>query len=239
MNKEQYTQWMKNITDIPNTVSVESEIKKYPYCMLFHLFQSMKINSVEYHSVLAVLHPCREKLSALLSQRMENNYSDNNYKTKGNVQQRKTEEKDTIVKEVVEQHRNKEDLLEILQKRLAELNNESDMQKEKEPGEDSLYDAPPSVSLDELVEKFNKIPPVISFNPTDSGDKTNYKDLGKHSVTDRYNIVSETLAELYYSQGSYDKALKIYKALKRKYPEKSDTFAKIIEDINLKKNNTK
>ncbi|MDR0605901.1 MAG: hypothetical protein LBG80_16550 [Bacteroidales bacterium] len=212
MNKKQFTEWMNNITEIPKAISVEREIGKYPYCMLFHLFQSMKINTIEHNSVLAVLHPCRRKLSTLLLQRQ-----------------------DPLTK-----FRNKEDLLDILQKRLEELNKDSDTKKdqEQEEEENSLYEAPPTVSLDELVEKFNNFPPKISFIPLDTDDETEQKDLGKSSIDDNSEIISETLANLYYSQGAYSKALEIYKALMQKYPEKSDTFAKIIEDINSNSNNT-
>ncbi|MDR2411025.1 MAG: hypothetical protein LBE13_23345 [Bacteroidales bacterium] len=217
MNKKQFTEWMNNITETPKAVSVKREIEKYPYCMLFHLIQSMKINTIEYNSVLAVLHPCRKKLAALLLQS----------------------------KEPVTQFRNKEDLLDILQKRLAELNNDSDTKHEHEyeheyeQRENSLYESSPNISLDELVEKFNNLSPKISFIPLDTDNETDQKDLGKSSITDNSEIVSETLANLYYSQGVYDKALKIYEALMQKYPKKSDTFAKIIEDINSNSNNTK
>jgi tetratricopeptide (TPR) repeat protein len=212
MNKKQFTEWMNNITETPKAISVEREIEKYPYCMLFHLIQSMKINTIEHHSVLAVLHPCRKKLAALLLQREES----------------------------VAEFRNKEDLLDILQKRLDELNKNSDtkQEQEQEQRENSIYESPPSVSLDELVEKFNNFSPKISSMPMDIDDETDQKDLGKSSITDNSEIISETLAELYYSQGAYDKALKVYEALMQKYPKKSDTFAKIIQDINSNTNNT-
>jgi hypothetical protein len=219
MNKKQYIQWTKKVSDIPDKVSVKSEIEKYPYCMLFHLIQSMKIKTKEHISVLAVLHPCRNKLSALLSKR--------------------TEEKETIVKEVVAKFRNKEDLLDILQKRMDELNNNSDTNSKNEQIEILPEEPPPSsIFLDELIEKFNKLPPTISFDPINSDDEMDNKDFGKSSVIDQSNIISETLAELYYSQGIYDKALKIYEALMLKYPKKNDTFAKIIADIKSKNNNT-
>jgi tetratricopeptide (TPR) repeat protein len=239
MNKKQFTKWIKNITDISEAISVENEIEKYPYCMLFHLIQSMKIDSMENNSTLAVLHPNRKILSALLLKKGGNIYFDNDCNTEEPVLKKKTEEKENIVKEVAAKFRDKEDLLDILQKRLAELNNDPNTTKQQDQAEDPLYEPQPRVSLDELVEKFNQFPPKISVDNMVSDEEAMYKDLGKNSVTDKLNIVSETLAKLYYSQGVYDKALKIYEALKQKYPEKSDTFAKIIEDINSKNNNRK
>jgi hypothetical protein len=239
MNKEQYVQWLKNPTEIPDDMSVENEIEKYPYCMLFYLIQSMKTNSMEYYSILSILHPCRKRLSALLLEEKGNIYLDRDYDTKESLLEKQNSENETILIEAVTEFRNKEDLLEILQNRLTDLNDEPcmDKKKEEEP-EESPSEVQANVSLDELVEKFNKFPPKISFNPEDANSETDNKDLGKNSIVDEYNIVSETLAQLYYSQGIYDKSLKIYEVLMLKYPEKSDTFAKIIEDINSKSNNT-
>ena len=213
MNKEQYTDWMKNGT-ISTILSVASEIEKYPYCMPFHLIRTMKANTAENKSVLAVLHPNRTRLQTILLQGFTN------------IKKEKTsaDSQDKIA------------LMDILQKRLTELNESSNEEKEEiSAAEYPIYEPQSSVSLDELVEKFNKIPPKVSFNPDDFEGGQQYKDLGKSSVFERMNIISETLAELYLKQGAYDKALKIYEALKSKYPEKSVTFAKIIKSINDKK----
>jgi tetratricopeptide (TPR) repeat protein len=51
------------------------------------------------------------------------------------------------------------------------------------------------------------------------------------SITQDENIVSETLAELLVAQGQNSKALKMYKALILKFPEKSVYFAKKIEGL--------
>jgi tetratricopeptide (TPR) repeat protein len=216
MNKEQYTNWIKN-ADISTILSIASEIDKYPYCMLFHLIRSIKINTAENKAMVAVLHPNRKRLSQeFMVQKV----------VKKEI---KKENKEDIVKNAAAEFRNKDDLMEILNKRLAELKESSSQIKEKaEP----IHEPKSSVSLDELVEKFNKIPPKISLNPENLENEKQYKDLGKSSVFERTNIVSETLAELYLKQGAHDKAIKIYEALKLKYPEKNVTFAKIIKSIN-------
>ncbi len=232
MNKEQYINWIKNRADLPDIMSNTSEVEKYPYCMLFHLMRSMKINTIDNKSVLAVLHPSRKRLQTLLLQQDVDQYN----KKENTVKDDNREEKINIIKEAATEFRDKEDLMDILQKRLAELNTNSDTGNEDQNEQEFLFEPQPSVSLDELVEKFNKFPPKISFNPVDFEDEKNYRDLGKSSVFDRSNIISETLAELYCVQGAYDKALKIYEALKLKYPEKSDTFAEIIKNINAKNN---
>ena len=259
MDKKQYISWIKNIADIPDTMSVTSEIEKYPYCMLFHLIRSMKTDKKEDKTMLAILHPSRSILKTMLLKKNTANIVNdakiaktapiantvktapventatvaNDSKTDKKAVKDSDEEKINIINNAAAEFRNKEDLMDILQKRLTELN--PTKEKEEINAEESLYEPQPSVSLDELIEKFNKFPPKISYNPEDFEDEQQYKDLGKSSVYERSNIVSETLAELYCKQGAYDKAVKIYEALRAKYPEKSDTFAKIIENINEKR----
>jgi len=66
MNKEQYTNWIKNTAEIPSDLSVTSEIQQYPYCVLFHLIRSMKTDTKEDKALLSILHPCRRLLKARL-----------------------------------------------------------------------------------------------------------------------------------------------------------------------------
>ena len=229
INKEQFTNWIKNTADIPITMSITSEIQQYPYCMPFHLIRFMKVDTAENKAKLAILHPNRKRLRAMLMQdtvQIEPVKIDKVDK----IDKDNKKEKEDIVKNAATKFRDKNDLMEILQKRLAELNASSS--RTEEDLEEPIYEPQPSVSLDELVEKFNKFPPKVSLNPENFDNENNYKDLGKSSVFERTNIVSETLAELYVKQGAYDKAVKIYEALKTKYPEKSSTFAELIKSIN-------
>ena len=228
MNKIEYTNWIKK-ADVAENMSVVTEIQQYPYCMLFQLIRTMKINTAENRAKLAVLYPDRKRLQTILNQSFTN---ENNAVGAKTVKKKKEEniEKENIVKETVAEIRDKDSLMEILQKRLAELNNSS--HKIEEDLEEPIYEPQPSVSLDELVEKFNNFPPKISLNPENFDNENQYKDLGKSSVFERTNIVSETLAELYIKQGAYDKAIKIYEVLKIRYPEKSCIFAEKLKSIN-------
>ncbi len=111
--------------------------------------------------------------------------------------------------------------------------------KEKEDfaeGSEMEKDPALEISLDELVQKFNENPPKLSAQSEDFSEEEVYEDLGKSSNMERMNIVSETLATIYVSQKEYDRALKIYKVLMEKHPEKSGTFAAAMEEVKTLKN---
>lgn len=49
-------------------------------------------------------------------------------------------------------------------------------------------------------------------------------------------IISETLAKIYITQGELKEAIKVYRKLKSRYPEKVDYFDKRIKELNIKYN---
>lgn len=106
--------------------------------------------------------------------------------------------------------------------------NESNSNKDAKESEEN-------VSLDELIEKFNINHPKISCAFSESEEDQVYEDLCKNSVAEKMNIVSETLANVYQEQGNYDNAIKIYKTLMTRYPEKSSTFANLITELKEKR----
>lgn len=89
----------------------------------------------------------------------------------------------------------------------------------------------------DLIDRFLKEDPRISpprrdfFNPA---------DMAQNSGIDREDIVTETLAKIYISQGLTGKAIKIYHKLCLVNPEKSSYFAAQIEnlELQLRKNNS-
>ena len=80
-----------------------------------------------------------------------------------------------------------------------------------------------------IIESFIKKSPKI--NSPEDKDYQAEADLAKHSVEESYDIVSETMAELYLKQGYKAKAIKIYKKLILIYPEKSTYFAARISKL--------
>ena len=124
-----------------------------------------------------------------------------------------------------------EDLLAIVRRRLEEIKNE----RTRETGEEVNNGSGESVdhgkkilSKVDLVEKFIHDKPKMSppkasfFSPSEKAVKSNVDD---------EEIVTETLARLYYKQGNVTKAVKIYDKLILLYPEKSSYFAAQIEKM--------
>ena len=120
-----------------------------------------------------------------------------------------------------------DDLKRIVKERLAQI--EKDKLREELPVKIKLpvdEEVEPDKSINELIDEFIKNEPRISrpqasfFNPVDAA---------RESMVDEENIVSETLAMIYFDQGRFEKAIKIYRKLSLKYPEKSSYFAALIE----------
>jgi len=79
-----------------------------------------------------------------------------------------------------------------------------------------------------LIEKFLKEEPRIQPG---KDLEENQEDLSAESVSEASDIATETLANVYLSQGKKDEALEVYEKLCLKFPEKSSYFAKKILEI--------
>jgi len=211
MTKEEYIQSLEKLNNVSDNFSDDHTIEKYPYFLMGRFLLSQKNKSAD-KTVLALMYPDRSRLASLL----------NTKKTK-QVKPQKTESKS--------ENKQIDDPLAILQQRLQDITATAKGENNEYLEDVPLFEPEPSISLDELVEKFNNQPPTITPIWDNFDNEHLYRDLGKNSSMERMNIISETLAEIYISQNLYDKAIKIYQELLLKYPEKNAIFANLIEKL--------
>ena len=86
----------------------------------------------------------------------------------------------------------------------------------------------------ELIDRFIENKPQIKAPKAEFFNPVDYARVG---MSDNQEIVSETLAQLYYKQGNYTKAIQIYEKLCLLYPEKNSFFAAQIEKITNSQDN--
>ena len=81
--------------------------------------------------------------------------------------------------------------------------------------------------IDDFLEKNPKIVPMKKVDIPSPNTTSNF---GKNSE-EYSDLMTETLAQIYIEQKKYDKAIKAYKILILKYPEKNGLFANRIKEI--------
>ena len=86
---------------------------------------------------------------------------------------------------------------------------------------------------DPTQTKFDWIDDFLAQNAKiiPSKNTSSKKDLSKENPLSKNEIMTETLAHLYWRQKKYDEAKKAFKILSLKYPEKSGLFADHIKQI--------
>jgi hypothetical protein len=116
---------------------------------------------------------------------------------------------------------------------------ENDQQQITVPNENNLHSFLQWLELiddktsDRTPSKFDWIDDFVAqnakINPTKN--TATIKDLSKENPLSKNEIMTETLAHLYWKQKKYDDAKKAFKILSLKYPEKSSLFADHIKQI--------
>lgn len=86
--------------------------------------------------------------------------------------------------------------------------------------------------IDDFLEKNPKIVPMKKTDITLVHQSSNFT----HNSDEYSDLMTETLAQIYIEQKKYDKAIKAYKILILKYPEKNSLFANRIKEIENLKN---
>ena len=113
--------------------------------------------------------------------------------------------------------------------RLKELLNNPELVKAKDQNIDSGSNTTTKQkSYIELIDEFIREEPSISKPDEKRLAEINIPKQDEASI---YDVATETLAKIYLKQGDKSKAIKIYKQLILKFPEKSSYFAAQIEKI--------
>ena len=116
---------------------------------------------------------------------------------------------------------------------------ENDQQQIMVPNENNLHsflqwlEVIDDKTTDRTPSKFDWIDDFVAQNAKiiPAKSTTSKKDLSKENPLSKNEIMTETLAHLYWKQKKYDEAKKAFKILSLKYPEKSSLFADHIKQI--------
>ena len=116
---------------------------------------------------------------------------------------------------------------------------ENDQQQITVPNENNLHsflqwlEVIDDKTTDRTPSKFDWIDNFVAQNAKiiPAKSTTSKKDLSKENPLSKNEIMTETLAHLYWKQKKYDEAKKAFKILSLKYPEKSSLFADHIKKI--------
>ncbi|MCY1721436.1 hypothetical protein OU798_13855 [Prolixibacteraceae bacterium Z1-6] len=102
----------------------------------------------------------------------------------------------------------------------------------------SLYQLEGDKSVgNSLIDRFLTANAGVIRKKNEVVDSTENRTLLEKSVSENDEIITETLASIYFQQNNYEKAQQAYQKLSLKYPEKSVYFAARIKEIEVLKNN--
>jgi len=91
-----------------------------------------------------------------------------------------------------------------------------------------------NMKSNQIIDIFIKNQPNLSRNNKQEFFKST--DIGKKSIIENKDLITETLAKVYTKQQHFDKAISVYQKLSLKYPQKSSYFANQIKLITKLKN---
>lgn len=99
---------------------------------------------------------------------------------------------------------------------------------------------PVKEKIEAKPKKFDLIDQFLQARPKIKPDQSSEKiDVSATSISENETLMTETLARVYLEQKKYDKAIKAFKILSLKYPEKSGFFADRIKAVKfLQQHNT-
>jgi hypothetical protein len=203
---------------LSNKLDIQSEKTKYPYCSILQILDLMSDKAVSIYNWRERFFD-RVAIRSLDNDLLESLLAD--------VQETK------IVTE--EDKRLKKQIEKVKKKEYGEVSDEEfDVIEAINSYQDvlSFKTAPKSVIIEKFLEsEGNK----NQKNP--SNEALSIDELSKKSISEKDEVVTETLALIFEKQGKIDKAVETYTKLMVKYPEKKSIFANRIEELNNKLEN--
>ncbi len=251
MKKEEFIDYLNKpeLLNKDSLATLEQLVSDYPYCssietlLILNYFKEKNIKFDSRLSLCAIKSENRNALRIKLNQLNESlskidlpdEYTEKTTEVPPIIdssQQAKAVREDEKIKELKARIERKLAAIEKAKKEAA--TGEKSDKKENTVDIESLKEENKSKSQSELIDQFIETEPSISRSRVEFFDPI---AKAKESITDKENIVSETLAKIYYDQAYKEKAIKIYKKLSLKFPEKSSYFAAQIEKIKKEINN--
>ncbi|HEY9114210.1 MAG TPA: hypothetical protein VIN10_05880 [Bacteroidales bacterium] len=201
MNKQQFSNYLQTPASLDeSTIAGLNElVKEFPYCPSIHILLSLN-----YFNEKDFRYDASLKLTAV--------YAGSRRILKNHI------EKMGTLGETV--HLPDED------SGIEKVDDSKAKEEEPRPTVEIEESPAPSKTKAELIDEFIKNLPGISRPKSTFFDPV---DAAKPSITDQENVISETLAKIYFDQKYFEKAIKIYERLSLKFPEKSSYFAALIE----------
>ena len=238
MNREQFIKLLSRPESLNSeTVNELSElVNTFPYfqsariLLTINLFKEKNIRYNSELKITATYAGNRNILKKHIDHTNKNSVLNNYDKEKtASTHDKNTKEKDSKTIPTTKKTPSPEEdtisqLKKIIEKRIREIEEEK---KNKNAGK--------TTKKADKKKKFELIDEFIAKSPTISRPKTKFYDpleSAKQSVVDQEEIISETLAKIYFDQGYFEKAGKMYEKLILKNPEKSSYFAALIKKAN-------
>lgn len=214
MEKESFFKCIQNPQNytLRDKLDIQSDKSKYPYCSVLQALDLMSDKAVNIYNWKERFY---QKVLMYLS---DNDLFD---ELLNNVQ--KTEivtPEDVKLKQQIEKEKKRE---------LGDVEDEDfDVIEAINSYQDvlSFKTAPKSVIIEKFLESEGD-----KKAKNDSKEGENIDDLGKKSISEKDELVTETLAVVMVKQGKLDKAIEIYEKLMLKYPEKKSIFANQIDTL--------
>ena len=203
---------------LSNKLDIQSEKTKYPYCSILQILDLMSDKAVSIYNWRERFFD-RVAIRSLDTDLLESLLAD--------VQETKIiTEEDKRLKKQIEKAKKKE---------YGEVSDEDfDVIEAINSYQDvlSFKTAPKSVIIEKFLESEGN-----KNQKNQSNEALSIDELSKKSISEKDEVVTETLALIFEKQGKIDKAVDTYNKLIAKYPEKKSIFANRIEELNNKLEN--